>query len=174
MARTSRWASVGSGTRKARAISGVVEPAERPQRQRDLGVERQGRVAAREDQPQPVVGDRAHVARRWPASAPRAPPVSQLLARAAAPSRRAGGARRSRSIARFRAVVVIQAPGLSGTPRDGPALEGDDERLLDRLLGEVEVAEDADQRCDRPALLLAEDAVDDGVRVAGGIRPERR
>ena len=27
LARTSRWAMVGSGTRKARAISGVVRPA---------------------------------------------------------------------------------------------------------------------------------------------------
>ena len=67
-------------------------------------------------------------------------------------------------MARLRAVVVIHAPGLSGTPRDRPGLERRDERLLDGFLGEVEVAEDADERRDRPALLLAEQAVDDLVR----------
>ena len=58
---------------------------------------------------------------------------------------------------------MIQAPGLSGTPRVRPRLEGRDERVLDGLLGEIEVAEDADQGGHRPALLLAEQAVDDGV-----------
>ena len=41
-----------------------------------------------------------------------------------------------------------------------PALERDDERLLDRLLGQIEVAEDADQRRDRPPRLAPEQAVD--------------
>ena len=36
LARTSRWAIVGSGTRNARAISAVRQPAEQPQRQRHL------------------------------------------------------------------------------------------------------------------------------------------
>ena len=59
-------------------------------------------------------------------------------------------------MARLRAVVVIQAPGLSGMPRVRPRLERADEGLLDGLLGEVEVAEDADERRDRPPRLLAE------------------
>jgi hypothetical protein len=42
-----------------------------------------------------------------------------------------------------------------------PALEGDDERLLDRLLGEIEVAEDPDKRGDRPPRLAPEQAVDE-------------
>ena len=46
----------------------------------------------------------------------------------------------------------------------GPGLESRDERILDRFLGKVEVAEDADQRRDRPPLFLAEHAVDDVVR----------
>ena len=61
---------------------------------------------------------------------------------------------------------------VAGDPRDprarvvrdavaGPALERDDERLLDRLLGRVEVAEDADQGSDRPSRLVPEQAVDD-------------
>jgi hypothetical protein len=41
-----------------------------------------------------------------------------------------------------------------------PDLHGDDEGLLDRVLGEVEVAEDADQRGDRPSRLVAEQAID--------------
>jgi hypothetical protein len=40
-------------------------------------------------------------------------------------------------------------------------LERDHERLLDRLLGEVEVAEDADQGGDRPSRLAPEQAIDD-------------
>ncbi len=57
LARTIRCAIVASGTRKARAISGVSKPAEQPQRQGDLGVGRQRRVAAEEHQPELVVGD---------------------------------------------------------------------------------------------------------------------
>ena len=54
-------------------------------------------------------------------------------------------------------------PG-AGVVRDAvarPALERDDERLLHRLLGGVEVAEDADQGRDRPSRLVPEQAVDD-------------
>jgi hypothetical protein len=40
-------------------------------------------------------------------------------------------------------------------------LERDDERLLDRLLSRVEVAEDPDQGRDRPSGLVPERAVDD-------------
>ena len=58
-------------------------------------------------------------------------------------------------------------PGIGRDAPDGPRLECGDERVLDRLLGEVEVAEDADERRDRPALLFAEQAVDDLVR--GGV-----
>ena len=39
------------------------EAAERAQRQRDLGLHREGRVAAREDESQPVVGERLHFVR---------------------------------------------------------------------------------------------------------------
>jgi hypothetical protein len=58
----------------------------------------------------------------------------------------------------------------------GPDLEGGDERVLDGLLGEIEVAQDADQRGDRPSLLLAEQAVDDvvgggGVEVQPALAP---
>jgi hypothetical protein len=42
-----------------------------------------------------------------------------------------------------------------------PALERDDERLLDRLLGGVEIAKDPDQGRDRPPRLMPEQTVDD-------------
>ena len=53
-------------------------------------------------------------------------------------------------MARLRAVVVIHAPGLRGTPSRGQRSSATTQRVLHRLLGEVEVAEDADQRGDRP------------------------
>ena len=80
--------------------------------------------------------------------------LAQLLARS-------GARGAARSIARLRAVRTIQAPGLSGSAVARPALERDHERVLDRLLGEVEVAEDADQGRDRPSRLAPEQAVDD-------------
>jgi len=43
----------------------------------------------------------------------------------------------------------------------GPPLQGDREGFLHRLLGQVEVTQDPDEGCDRPALLLPEQAVDD-------------
>jgi hypothetical protein len=53
--------------------------------------------------------------------------------------------RRMRSSARRRAVVVSQAPGLSGVPSARPALRRDRESPLGCLLGEVEVAKVADE-----------------------------
>jgi hypothetical protein len=50
--------------------------------------------------------------------------------------------------------------GVVGEPVPGPALERDRERLLDRVLGEVEVTERRDQRRDRPSRLAAEQAAD--------------
>ena len=46
-----------------------------------------------------------------------------------------------------------------------PCFERPDERFLDGLLGEVEVAQDANERRDRPPGFLAEQAVDELVRL---------
>ena len=78
-------------------------------------------------------------------------------------SSRPRDSRRSRSIARLRAVVVIQPPGLGGRPSRRPPAQGDGERLLHRVLGDVDVAEDADQGGHRSAGLLAEDPADLGL-----------
>ena len=54
--------------------------------------------------------------------------------------------------------------GIGRQPVAGPALQRDDERLLDGLLGEVEVAGEPDERRDRPSAFFAEQAVDDTLR----------
>jgi hypothetical protein len=57
-----------------------------------------------------------------------------------------------------------------GVVRDAtlwPCLERTDERVLDGFLGKVEVAGDPDERRDRPASLLPEQAIDG---VVGGVR----
>jgi hypothetical protein len=51
---------------------------------------------------------------------------------------------------------------MAGDPVARPALGGDRERLLRGLLGEVEVAEEADQGGEDAAPLLAEDLLEDG------------
>ena len=68
--------------------------------------------------------------------------------------------RRMRSIARLRAVVTSQAPRVVGRALARPALGGDRERLLRGLLGEIEVAEEADQGGEDATPLLAEDLLD--------------
>jgi hypothetical protein len=48
-----------------------------------------------------------------------------------------------------------------GRPLAGPALGGDRERLLRGFLGEIEVAEEADQRREDAAPLVAESLLED-------------
>jgi hypothetical protein len=57
-----------------------------------------------------------------------------------------------------------QEPGarVGGCPLPGPALGGDGERLLCGFLGEVEVAEEADQAGEDTAPLVTEDLLEDG------------
>ena len=144
---------------------GRRQAAERPQGQRHATVQRQRRVAAGEDQPESVVGD-----------------VHLVLS----------GIGRDRGELRLDLGIALERPGLlaqaraSAEPVDGPVagrrrdprtgvvghapdrprLERRHERLLDGLLGQVEVAEHPDERRDRPAGLFAEQAVDD--LVSGG------
>jgi hypothetical protein len=111
------------------------EAAQRPQRQGHLGVERQRRVAAGEQQLEPLVADRG---------------VIHLV---------------TRRLGRLQQAELLGAPALPADPVDRPvsgrrhqprpgalrdavsrpALRGDGERLLRGFLGEVEVAEEADQ-----------------------------
>ena len=73
-----------------------------------------------------------------------------------------------RSIARFLAVVTSQTPGLDGVAVARPPFGGDREGLLRGFLGEVEVAEEADQGSEDASPLVAEDLVEDRYHSASG------
>ena len=63
-------------------------------------------------------------------------------------------------MAELRAVVRIQAAGFDGAPAAGHRSMRHRERLLHRLLGQVEIAEEADQGGHRPSRLTPEQAVE--------------
>ncbi len=118
LARTIRWAIVGSGTRNARAISGVVRPTSVRNVERDLRLEPERGVATGEDEPQPVVVDAAvvdvdHLARL------RIVRLAGCEHRDLLELGRSALARRNRSMATLRAVVVNHATGVRGTPSRG-------------------------------------------------------
>ena len=60
----------------------------------------------------------------------------------------------------LRAVVMIHPAGLGGRPLDGHRSHRRGKRLLDRLLGEIDVPEGARQHGDRAPVLLAEHLLD--------------
>ena len=92
---------------------GRGEPAEQPERERHPGGGAERRVAAGEDEPQPVVVHRALLLRcSFLGTQQRG--LRVLAVRAAS--------RRSRSMARLRAVVMIHPAGLGGSPADGHRL----------------------------------------------------
>jgi hypothetical protein len=127
------------------------EPAQGSQGERDARLGGERGVAAGEEQPQPVVWDRAHGLVGLLAAAQRLQ-LAQLLRVAPLAAQ-----------AVDRAVARGAHDPAAGIGRDSvarPALDRSGERLLHRLLGEVEVAEDPDQGCDRPPRLAPEQAVD--------------
>src|SRR5262249_37270122 len=116
LARTMRWATVASGTRNARAISSVVRPPSR----RSVSATRDsvGRtgwqaVNTRRRRSSPMSSRAASrsgaVSSCWASSSR---PISSCL-------RSIRLLRRTRSIARYFAVAMSQAPGLFGTPDSG-------------------------------------------------------
>src|SRR4051794_1457379 len=110
-ARTSRWAIVASGTRNARAMSVVVRPpSERSVSATWASVEsagwQQAKISASRSSGSSLISSASSAASSdSPASS------SDLWARVRS--------RRIRSMARLRAVVTIQPPGLGGTPVRG-------------------------------------------------------
>jgi hypothetical protein len=60
--------------------------------------------------------------------------------------------------------------GVLGLPLARPPRSRDGERLLSGFLGEVEIAEEADQVGENPAPLVAEDPVEQGYRACDGGR----
>ena len=129
------------------------EAAHLAQRQRHLGVRWQRRMAAGEDQPQPVV---LHTVVVYVGGGRDA--VAQAI-----------GQRRERGIepgAPAQLVDGLEAPGgdeprprLGGHAFGGPALHCGRERVVQRLLGQIEVAEQADQGGKNAARLGAVDGV---------------
>ena len=96
------------------------EAADRTQGQRDLGLRRERRVAAQEDQPQLVVGERrvrrlVGPVRRRRERLVDTEPQARCLDLLGQPQ----DSRRIRSRARLPATVVSHAPGLSGRPSRG-------------------------------------------------------
>ena len=142
------------------------QPAQRAQGERDSPVHRERRMAAGEDEPEAVVGDGHRVLRLRPDRGQSRLDLGValerpgLLAQPLAPAEPV-----DRPVPRGRGDpgprVVRHAP-------DRPRLEGRHERFLDGLLGQIEVAEHPDERRDRPAGLLAEQAADDLVGGVGG------
>src|SRR6266436_6319572 len=117
LARTMRWATVGSATRKARAISSVVRPpskrrvsATRPSGERTGWQEMKTRRRRSSPTSSSIKASRSGTAISCCASSSR--PNSWCL-------RSRSLLRRQRSIARCFAVAMSQAPGLSGMPDCG-------------------------------------------------------
>ena len=134
------------------------EPAERSQRERHQAVERERWVATQRTRLQPLVGivsSCTSILRRG------------SVRRAAWSSPRAcgrGGCDRSRvSPGRHQ-----PRAGILRRPVARPALGGGSEGLLRGLLGEVEIAEEADQAGEDAAPLVAEDLLEDGQRSTSG------
>src|SRR5450631_243682 len=112
LARTRRWAIVGSGTRKARAISAVL----RPPSSRNVSATW---AAVASDGWQQVKMRRSRSSRTGPSSAGSRPASAACSTAACACRSSRDDSRLSRSIARFRAVVMIHPAGLGGAPAAG-------------------------------------------------------
>ncbi len=144
---------------------GHREAAEQPERERHLGVTGQRRVAAGEDEPEPVVGDGAHGVG-----------VDGFVVEG---SEHGGGLRVSRVAGGLPAEPVDGAvlrgrrqprPGVGGQAGPRPSGHRLDERLLGDVLGQLDVPEPPHQPRDDPAVLLTEDPLDRGVGRGGPAR----
>ena len=119
-----------------------LQPAEQAQREGDLRAGGEGRVAAREDQPQAVVLHRTDLGGRLVGRTQGGRLDVPIMARRLAAQPIDGPIARRRDDPRAR---VRRPAGLR------PLRHGDGEGLLNRILGDVDVAEDADQRGDGAA-----------------------
>src|SRR5262249_46224120 len=127
---------------------GRLEAADRAQRQCDLRLQRERRVTASEDESQPLVGNDVLLVVR----------VYRLLEQLHLARERALTAHAvDRRVASGRDDPAGRVPRLA---LDRPALERTRVGVLQRVLGELEVAEDANQRCEDSSVLLAKDGFD--------------
>src|SRR5256885_12891002 len=131
------------------------EPSDLSQRERHLRIGGKSRVAAGEDEREPVVGDRAHAV--------------ILLRKVAQACQELGLAGEGLlatdtvdgAIARGR---DDPGAGVAGHAFVRPTVDRDRERVLDGVLGKLEVAEDTNEDRDCTAPFLTEDLVDSRVR----------
>ena len=131
------------------------EAAEQAQGQRDLRLARQRRVAAGEDEPQPVVAHGSLLSRARPAAR-----EQQRLGLPCVP-----GGLPAQPVDGPATCGGDDPAGRAGRHTvSGPPLDGDGEGVLHGVLGEVDVAEGADEHRHRPPVLVTEDAGDVGAR----------
>ncbi len=164
LARTIRCATVRRrGQERARDFLGG-QAADFTQRQGHLGVGLQRRVAAGEDQPEPVVLERL---------------LADPFDRGGRLAFQPGGQRRERRVEARPPPQRVDGPEPSGRhqprPRAGrhavarPLFDGRREGVVERLLGAVEVAKQADQGGEHPARFAPVDRVDDAPDVGGRV-----
>ena len=127
------------------------EAAQGSQRQRDLRLHRQGRMAAGEQELEPLVRD-GRLVHLHLGGLGYVEELRLLGECAIAPDPV------DRAVARGR---DEPRPGVVGRALAGPALRCDRERLLRGFLGEIEVAEEADQGGEDASPLVAEDPLED-------------
>ena len=150
----------GLGDEEGPGDLGRRQAPDLPKRQRDLGVERERGVAAGECQREPLVGNRVHVI---------------LLGRELVEP----GEQRCLSPKGLLAPEPVDRPVAGGGDDPGagvarravlrPALERLCERVLHRVLGEVEIAEDAGEDGDAASPLFAIDACEVGQCSTSGL-----
>ncbi len=150
LARTSRWAIVGSVTSRARAISGVCSPAI----SRSVSATCASMLRAGWQQ---VKISRRRSSSTGPTSCGSSVVCSSRACALAIVTRRLAPQTIDRSVLGRGDDPAGRAGRQSGLR---PTLHGDGERLLDRLLGDVDVTEEADQAGHCSTGLGAEDALD--------------
>ncbi len=150
LARTSRCAIVASGTRKARAISAVASPP----RSRSVSATCAARPSAGWQQ---VKMSRSRSSGTGPSSSGSSPAWSSAACSVAVGARGLAAQAVDRPAARG----GDDPAGRARRQAVGrPPLDGRDEGVRDRVLGDAEVAEDAGEDRDRAAVLGAEHALD--------------
>ncbi len=147
----------GLGNQEGTRDLGRGEAAERSQGERDAGVHRESRMAAGEHQAKPIVAEaavapEAHVVLLSSAVDEGALDLGELQGLATCPADPVEGAVSRRG--------GDPCPWVARNAIPRPGLERGHERVGERLLGQVEVAQDADERREDPTGLVTEGPLD--------------
>ena len=142
----------GLGDEEGPGDLGGLQAGDEPEGQGHLGAGRERRMAAREDEAELVVCHRSHLLGL----------VGRLHAHGLGLAVVAGGLPADAVDSPVAGGGDDPAGGAGWQAGRRPPLQRGHERVLDRFLGEVDVAEEADQAGHRPARLRAEDPLDLG------------